>query len=80
VRSLENQCYLASANAAGFNRGVRFVGHSMIVDPWGEVVAAAQDEETILRVEIEMANVRSAREQFPALSSRVDWLYPSAAG
>ena len=38
VRALENQCFLVSSNAVGMNQGGQFVGHSMVVDPWGVVV------------------------------------------
>ena len=78
VRALENQSYLISANSAGSNRGVPFAGHSMIVDPWGGVIAEAGEEETILRAEIDVARVNDARQEFPALASRVRWLDSSA--
>lgn len=74
VRALENQCFLISANAAGMNNGTQFVGHSMVVDPWGTVVAGAGDEETIVRTEIDPQKVQQARDAFPALASRKDFL------
>lgn len=74
VRALENQCFLISANAAGMNNGVQFLGHSMVVDPWGTVVAGAGDEEKIVRCEIDITAVASARKAFPALAGRVEWL------
>ena len=39
VRALENQCFLVSANSVGLNMGAQFVGHSMIVTPWGVILA-----------------------------------------
>ena len=74
TRAVENQCYLIAANAAGINKGVQFVGHSAVVDPWGTALAAAGDGETILVTEIDRAEVRAAREQFPGLAGRVEWL------
>jgi predicted amidohydrolase len=74
VRALENQCFLISANAAGMNLGTQFVGHSMVVDPWGTVVAGAGDEETIVRTEINPQKVQQARDAFPALAGRKDFL------
>ncbi len=74
VRALENQCFLVSANASGTNRSARFVGRSLIVDPWGETVADAGDGETIVRGKIDLAGVAAARERFPALASRTEWL------
>jgi predicted amidohydrolase len=77
VRALENQCFLVSANSTGTNRGIQFVGHSMAVDPWGVPMAAGGDKEVILNTEIDMADLRAAREEFPGLASRVDWLNPA---
>lgn len=74
VRAVENQSVLIAANAAGINQGVQFVGHSAVVDPWGTVLAGAGDGETILKTDIDPAAARSAREQFPGLAGRVDWL------
>jgi predicted amidohydrolase len=74
ARALENQCFLISANSAGPNRGATYVGHSMVVDPWGSIVAEGGEKEEILRAEIDAEAVRDARERFPALASRAAWL------
>ena len=74
VRALENQCFLMSANSVGLNQGIQFVGHSMITDPWGTVLAGAGDLEAIIQSEIDLGELASAREQFPALADRKDWL------
>lgn len=74
VRALENQSFLISANAAGTNRGVQYVGHSMVVDPLGTVVAGAGDEETIVHAQIDPEMVQQARHAFPALAGRKDFL------
>ncbi|MBW1721543.1 MAG: carbon-nitrogen family hydrolase [Deltaproteobacteria bacterium] len=67
VRALENLAFLVSCNCAGVNRGVRFCGHSMIVDPWGKAVAAGGDEEEVITADIDKDMVTRAREEFPAL-------------
>jgi len=77
VRALENQCFLVSANSVGLNMGTQFVGHSMMVNPWGVILTSGGDEEVILRAEVDLKEVKSARERFPALSDRLDWLNPS---
>lgn len=74
VRALENQCFLISANAVGMNAGVRLVGHSMVVDPWGTVMAGGGDLETIIKSELDLNLIKSAREEFPVLKNRVAWL------
>lgn len=77
VRALENQCFLVSANVTGPNREVLLAGHSVMVDPWGQVMASGADEEVILRAELDLEQLRAARAQFPALADRVTWLNPS---
>ena len=74
VRALESQCFLMSANSVGFNQGAQFVGHSMIVDPWGVILAGGGDEEAILKAVIDLDVLKNAREKFPALADRTDWL------
>jgi len=74
VRALENQCFLTSSNSVGFNKGIQFVGHSMITDPWGTILASAGDTEIIIKSEIDLAELESARRQFPAWADRKDWL------
>lgn len=74
VRALENQCFLISSNSVGMNRGSQFVGHSMVVDPWGIILASGGDDEIIVRSEIDLSEVARARERFPALADRQEWL------
>jgi len=74
VRALENQCFLMSANSVGFNQGTQFVGHSMIVDPWGVILAGGGDEEVILETKIDLDVLENARQKFPALADRTNWL------
>ena len=74
VRALENQCFLMSSNSVGFNQGIQFVGHSMITDPWGTIMASAGDTEVIIKSKIDLADLESARQQFPAWTDRKDWL------
>lgn len=74
VRALENQCYLVSSNSSGMNQGTQFVGHSMVVDPWGTVLAGGGDKEITLKGALDLSEVARARKQFPGLAGRVDWL------
>jgi predicted amidohydrolase len=75
VRALENQCFLMSSNAVGVNQGIQFVGHSMITDPWGTILASAGDNEVIIKSEINIVEMQTARQQFPAWADRKDWLH-----
>jgi predicted amidohydrolase len=74
VRALENQSFLVSANSVGPNQGGVFMGHSMVVSPWGVIMASGGDEEVILRAELNVDEVKEARDRFPALADRLDWL------
>jgi predicted amidohydrolase len=71
IRAIENSAFLVSSNCTGKNRGVQFCGHSMIVDPWGTILASAGDEEFILRADIDLKKVSSVRSEFPAVKDRM---------
>ncbi|MFJ5530241.1 carbon-nitrogen family hydrolase [Streptomyces sp. NPDC093261] len=71
ARAVENQAYVLACGTAGTHAGVPQAGHSIVVDPWGEVLAQAGVEEEILTVEFDPGKVASTREQFPALKDRV---------
>lgn len=67
ARAIENVCYLVSCNCAGVSRGIQFAGHSMVVDPWGVVVAGSQHEERIITHSIDLDYVHKVRNVFPPL-------------
>jgi len=71
ARALENQCFLISSNCVGTTKNVLLGGHSQVVDPWGTVVASAGEHETIVRTEIDPAQIDHIREVFPQLKHRV---------
>ncbi|MET9294433.1 carbon-nitrogen family hydrolase [Streptomyces sp. NPDC003077] len=71
ARAVENQCYVLACGTAGTNGGVEQAGHSVIVDPWGEVVAEAGPYEEVLTAELDPAKVAKTREDFPVLRDRV---------
>lgn len=70
ARALENQSFLISCNSCGEQGGVRYVGHSMVVDPWGIAAASAGDREAVLTAEVDMSLVSQVRAEFPALADR----------
>ncbi|BBI33258.1 carbon-nitrogen family hydrolase [Cohnella abietis] len=75
ARAIENQMYVVSCNTVGESGGTSFFGHSMIIDPWGEVLAEAAEEETILVAEIDMALVDEVRGRIPVFADRKPPLY-----
>ncbi|WP_405778666.1 carbon-nitrogen family hydrolase [Streptomyces sp. NBC_00859] len=70
ARAVENQAYVLACGSAGTHAGVEQAGHSIVVDPWGEVLAEAGPGEEVLTVELDPAFVATTREQFPALKDR----------
>ncbi|WP_077796304.1 carbon-nitrogen family hydrolase [Streptomyces sp. JHA26] len=71
ARAVENQAFVLACATAGTHAGVPQAGHSVVVDPWGEVLAQAGADEEVLTVEFDPAGVARTREQFPALKDRV---------
>ncbi|MBQ1096226.1 carbon-nitrogen family hydrolase [Streptomyces sp. b94] len=71
ARAVENQAFVLACGTAGTHAGVPQAGHSIVVDPWGEVLAEAGADEEVLTVEFDPAKVARTREQFPALKDRV---------
>ncbi|MEW1719599.1 carbon-nitrogen family hydrolase [Streptomyces sp. NPDC093109] len=70
ARAVENQTYVLACATAGTHAGVEQSGHSVVVDPWGEVLAEAGTGEEVLTVELDLANVARTRERFPVLRDR----------
>ncbi len=70
TRALENLSYLISSNCVGINRGIPFAGHSLVVDPMGQIIAGGNDEERIIWAEADREIVLKARTEFPALRDR----------
>ncbi|MCE9606608.1 MAG: carbon-nitrogen hydrolase family protein [Planctomycetia bacterium] len=70
VRALENQCFLIASNQTGKHAALETYGHSMIVDPWGVVLAQAEDEEGIASAVISRTRLEEVRAQLPALKHR----------
>jgi nitrilase len=71
ARAIENQCYvLASAQGGTHRNGRRTFGHSMLIDPWGEVKAVLREGEGVVSGEIDPQLLASVRESLPALRHR----------
>jgi nitrilase len=71
ARAVENQCYvLAAAQGGRHENGRRTWGRSLIVDPWGEVLAMRAEGEGVVLAELDMARLQEVRKQLPALAHR----------
>jgi predicted amidohydrolase len=82
ARAIENQCFVIAPNQIGTHPGgYRSGGRSMIVDPWGLVLAGAPDAEAAIVAELDLERLRDVRRRLPALSHRREDVYgwPAAA-
>jgi len=71
ARAIENQFYVAAAGQVGETiAGKPAYGRSLVVDPWGTVLAQAPDEETVIVAEIDRARLRDIRAKLPSLANR----------
>jgi omega-amidase len=74
-RAIENQCFVVACNRIGADPKNTFGGHSIIIGPWGDVIAEANEDETILVGEIEVDEVEKVRNTIPIFSDRRPDLY-----
>jgi predicted amidohydrolase len=73
ARAIECQCYvLAPAQHGRHNANRRSYGHSLVVDPWGEVVAELDAGDGVLFADLDPGRVADVRRQLPSLEHRID--------
>ncbi len=71
ARAIENQAYVVAPAQGGLHAsGRRTYGHSMIVDPWGQVLAVRPEGEGVLLAEIDTERVQEVRASLPAIANR----------
>jgi len=71
ARAVENQCYvIAPAQGGRHENGRRTWGHSLIVDPWGQVLASRDEGEGVVLADIDRERIAEVRRQLPALAHR----------
>ena len=72
ARAVENQCYVLAAGQGGTHEsGRRTFGHSMIVDPWGDILAVLPEGEGVITADLDPVRLNSVRTRLPALAHRV---------
>ena len=72
ARAVENQCYvLAAAQGGEHEGGRRTFGHSMLVDPWGEIVSTLTIGPGVVVGDVDPARMADVRARLPALAHRV---------
>ncbi len=78
ARAIEDQSYVVAVNGCGDQGGLRLGGRSVIVDPWGAVLAEAGDDEEVLVADLDLAHVATVRADFPVLADRRVGVVPAA--
>ncbi|CAG9620548.1 Omega-amidase YafV [Sutcliffiella rhizosphaerae] len=70
ARAIENQCFVIACNRSGADPNNAFAGHSMIINPWGEVLAEAGVGEEIITATVDLAKVDEVRKKIPIFEDR----------
>jgi len=70
ARAIENQVYVLACAAVGTQAGLDMSGHSMVIDPWGAILAEGGEGEQIIHADIDLALVDETRDRFPVLRDR----------
>lgn len=75
ARAIENQMYVVSANRTGSDPKNDFPGHSMVIDPWGEIIHEAGTQDEIFTVVLKRGLVKEVRTRMPIFSDRAPQVY-----
>jgi predicted amidohydrolase len=71
ARAIENLCYVVAPAQGGTHpNGRRTHGHTMIVGPWGEVLAEQAEGEAVVLADIDVSRIHEVRDSLPALENR----------
>ncbi len=72
ARAVENLCFVIASNQCGNNTDNRRTwGHSMIIDPWGDILCSMEHEPGVACADIDLSRLEELRHSFPALEHRV---------
>lgn len=75
ARAIENQMYVIACNRTGVSGSTSFFGHSLIIDPWGEIILEGSEDEEILTAQIDLSLVAEVRSRIPIFEDRRPGLY-----
>lgn len=75
ARAIENGCYIIAPNQTGVKEKFTAYGNSMVVDPWGTVIARASDKPSVILAEIDLDYLESVRQRNPSIHNRRTDLY-----
>jgi predicted amidohydrolase len=70
ARAIENQNFILAVNRVGVSENTHFCGNSMIIDPWGRILAQGGEEEAVIVAELDMSQVEQVRNTIPCWRDR----------
>ncbi len=76
ARAIENQLFVVACNRVGSADTSTYFGHSIVVDPWGEIVAEGGEDESIITATLDMTAVGAVRSKIPMYYDRRPQSYP----
>ena len=68
ARAIENQVFIVSSNRVGVSSKYDFFGHSMVVDPWGEIIYEGPEKEESACIEIDLRKVEEAKNRLNSVN------------
>ena len=81
ARAIENQCFFIATNQSGWEQheksvgSAHYFGHSMVVDPWGEILLELGEEEDLRHIDIDLSHVEKVRAKMSVLKDSRPELY-----
>lgn len=75
ARAIENQFFVVACNRIGSSQATRFGGHSMVVDPWGNVLREGAGDAALITADIDLRAVSESRLRIPSLNDRRPEVY-----
>lgn len=75
ARAIENGCYIIAPNQTGVKEKFTAYGNSMVVDPWGAVIARASDKPGVILAEIDLDYLDAVRKRNPSVQNRRTDMY-----
>ena len=75
TRAIENQAFVIACNRVGEDPANTFGGHSLIINPWGEILAEGGTEEGIVSADVDFSTINDIRKRIPIFDDRRPDLY-----
>ncbi len=70
ARAIENQCFVVAVNRVGSDAATTFGGHSLVVDPWGDVLVEGDEQPHLLFADLDLDLVDDVRRRMSVLQDR----------